>query len=247
MIGQFFRNLPTVVMNLLIINIMMFVAKILLIKNNIDFNELFSLYHFTSPLFQPYQLVTHMFMHLDFGHLFFNMFSLVMFGAVLEKVWGPKRFLLFYLICGIGAAVLSGLVGYIDFNSIMSQISVPELNRVDEIMVLQSYADSGGVLVTPLQNDLISFYLSSAMGASGAIFGILVGFGVLFPNTELMLLFFPVPIKAKYFIPVLMLIELTFGLAQIQGDNIAHWAHLGGGVFGFILLKIWQKNRNSFY
>lgn len=244
MISQFFRNLPDVIKNLLIINVLMFLAKYLLLGNGISLDSMFSLYSFKSPLFEPYQILTHMFMHLNFPHLLFNMFALVMFGSVLEKIWGAKRFIIFYLTCGIGAAVLSSLVNYIEFLNIMETISTPELERAHELIVTNSYY---GASVTHAEYDIINFYLSSALGASGAIFGIMVGFAVLFPNTELMLLFFPVPIKAKYFIPVLMVIELTFGLVQIQGDNIGHFAHLGGGIIGFILLKMWQKNRSNFY
>ena len=157
-----------------------------------------------------------MFMHGGVGHLFFNMFALVVFGSALEKVWGSKRFLQFYLLCGIGAfLIFEATVGYSLYN-IYGQIS---------------FEQSTGLVI----------------GASGAVYGLLLGFGMLFPNTELMLLFPPIPIKAKYFVILYGLLELSMAMSNNQGDNVAHVAHLGGMVIGYILIKKWQNSRDVFY
>lgn len=220
MLENFFRNIPPVVKNLLIINILMFMATLFYQPDGEDLRGILGLFHFKSPLFEPYQIVTYMFMHGDFTHLLFNMFSLVMFGTILEQVWGPKRFLLFYFVTGIGAVLLYQLVALYEYNN---------------------YLDSGNIAA---MRDIL---FTPMVGASGALFGVMTAFGVLFPNTEMMLIFFPIPIKAKYFIPFMILMELYLGVMQYSGDNVAHFAHLGGAVIGFILLKFWQKKKNNFY
>lgn len=198
-------NFPPIVKNLMIINALVFLAQSLLDKQ-LALTARFALWPVESPYFRPYQLVTHMFSHGSLGHIFFNMFALWMFGKILENVWGPKRFLLFYLICGIGAAVTHLTVEYF----------------------------MGGV--------------APAVGASGAVMGILVAFGYLFPNTELFILFIPFPIKAKWAVIGYVLIDLFGGIASFSGDNIAHFAHLGGALTGFILVLLWNKgNRQRFY
>lgn len=245
MLNMFFRNMPPVVKNLLLINIMFFLAT-LVSMTNIDLRYILGLYNFSSLQFEPFQLVTHMFMHGNFAHIFFNMFALVMFGSVLERVWGPKRFFIYYLITGFGAVILHSLVSYIELHQIRSEINsqiylfIKERGFEDTILQGKNFAD-------PLMAKVNGLLNVPMMGASGAIFGLLVGFGMLFPNTELMLIFFPVPIKAKYFIPVLIVIEFFLGLGDYEWDNVAHFAHLGGALFGFILIKIWQKNSNNFY
>ncbi|MFB6306497.1 MAG: rhomboid family intramembrane serine protease [Flavobacteriales bacterium] len=217
--------------NLLIINIIMYIGSLLIGFHTSVSN--FALFYFDSPHFEPYQIVTHMFMHGGLGHIFFNMFALVMFGTVLEKVWGPKRFLKFYLITGLGAVLLhQGMQAYDVFQATGS-ITVDNPGR--QVMSFNSM-------------DTVSMtYNVPTLGASGAIFGLLVGFGVLFPNTELMLIFLPIPIKAKYFIPFLILIELYLGIQKFSWDNMAHFAHLGGALFGYIMIKYWQSDRNKFY
>lgn len=227
-----FAGIPGVVKNLLIINGLFFLAAMVLSPGGKPLAWTLGLFYMDSPFFEPYQIATHMFMHGGFGHIFFNMFALFMFGSPLERVWGPKRMLLFYLLTGLGAAALHmGVMAY-DVYSIAGSVS----GNVQET--------SNGYLMNP---GLQSLYFTPTVGASGAVFGLLLGFGMLFPNTELMLLFFPVPIKAKYFVVLYGLAELFFGFARIQGDNIAHFAHLGGMLFGFILIKIWQKDRHTFY
>lgn len=244
MIEQIWRNIPPVVKNLLLINLLMFVALLIFQSRGVNLNNELGLYNVASTEFRPFQIVTHMFMHGNFIHIFFNMFALVSFGAILERLWGPKRFLLFYLITGLGSVILYSVTNYIEYRDIISRMNVEEVEYVKThgLEVIRSYqnflGDAGKLnenLFTPM------------VGASGAIYGLLVAFGMLFPNTEMMLMFFPVPIKAKYFIPILIVLALFGGFSKSDGDNVAHFAHLGGALFGFILVRIWSKNRNNFY
>ncbi|KIC91196.1 MULTISPECIES: rhomboid family intramembrane serine protease [unclassified Flavihumibacter] len=197
------RSLPPVVKNILIANVVIFFAQFIFEKQGIFLEQWGALFPYQSPHFRIWQLVTHMFMHAGLFHILFNMFALYMFGAMLENLWGPKRFLNFYMICGIVAGIAQ-------------------------------------LLLDP------NFDL--AVGASGAIMGILAAFAYLFPNTPLYLMFIPIPIKAKYAIPGLMALDLFGAIGRVPGDNIAHWAHLGGALAGFIMVLLWNKtNRNTFY
>ena len=200
--GGILSSLPPVTRVILIINVVLFVLD--MFTGHLVLNYL-GLYSIHTQNFQPYQLVSHMFMHGGFGHIFFNMFGLFMFGKVLESVLGSKRFFILYFLSGLGAALL--------------QLAIYYMQGSDALMV----------------------------GASGAVFGILIAFAMLFPNVELMLLFIPFPIKAKYLIPIYAVLELFLGVANFSGDNIAHFAHLGGAVVGFILIKIWKKNQFNVY
>ena len=193
-----FSQLPLVVKNLLIINILFFIGQ----KTFPGYLEYYlALYSFNDSIFNFYQLITYGFLHGNLQHLIFNMLPLFMFGRVLENTWGSKRFLNYYLLTVIGAGIVQLIVGGFSFT----------------------------------------------IGASGAVFGLLAGFGILFPNTQLFLLFPPIPIKAKYFVIGYCLIELFLGGIAIQGDTIAHFAHLGGAIMGFIIIKYWQKNNTQFY
>ena len=205
------NNFPPITKNLIIINVLVWIAQIVLDRSH-DLTGWLALYPVNSPLFRPYQIATHMFAHASYGpqgsiifsHILFNMFALWMFGKILEGVWGPKRFLMFYLICGVGAALFHLLVQY--------------------------FTDSYGV----------------AVGASGAIMGIFVAFGYLFPNTELFLFFIPIPIKAKWAVMGMAAYDLFGGWSG--SDNVAHFAHIGGALTGFILVVIWNKtDRKKFY
>lgn len=178
--------------------------------------------------FLPIQIITHMFMHGSVSHIFFNMFGLLMLGSILEKVWGPHRYLLFYLTTGFGAVLLHMAV-----QAFLVYQATGSINPT--MAMLESSPDAWGT------------YFSSTVGASGALFGVLTAFGVLFPNTELYIMFIPIPIKAKYFVIFYILMELYLGVAMYGGDNVAHFAHLGGALFGFILVKYWNKDRNSLY
>ncbi|MBK5202378.1 MAG: rhomboid family intramembrane serine protease [Prolixibacteraceae bacterium] len=240
-----FGNTPPVVKNLIIINALMLLFTYGLSMSNIDLISLLGLHFIKSQAFQPYQIVTHLFMHGGLMHLFFNMFALWMFGRVLENLWGPKRFFIFYFVCGLGAAFLHLLVEGIQYESLTSKMSPDQIN-----IVLQQGADlwsQGKNYTDSMMGSLNQLLNIPTVGASGAIFGVLLGFGMLFPNTELMLLFPPIPIKAKYFVIGYGALELYLGLSQ-SGSDIAHFAHLGGMLFGFLMIKYWnKKDRKNFY
>lgn len=239
-----FRSTPPVVKNLIIINVLMLVATYILNMRGIDLSDILGLHYFSSEKFKPLQLVTHLFMHGGITHLFFNMFALWMFGRVLESVWGSKRFFIYYFVTGLGAAALHTLVNYIEFQSVAGKMT-PEM--VDMVLAQGAEAlDQGKNFIDPLMAKLNLITNTPTVGASGAVFGVLLGFGMLFPNTELMLIFPPIPIKAKYFVIGYGVLELYLGLTN-SASNIAHFAHLGGMLFGFILIKYWNKNSQSFY
>lgn len=215
------NQLPAVTKNLLIINVLCFLGYIVAQKNGIDLNDVLGLHFFLASDFKLYQLVTYMFMHANFQHVFFNMFAVWMFGRTLEHVLGPKRFLLYYMVCGIGAGLVQELVQYIQYAT--------ELSHYDGV--------NTGLAVIPMQEYL---NLMTTVGASGAVYGILLAFGMLFPNSQMFVFPIPFPIKAKFFVVGYAVIELLAGLGS-SGDGIAHFAHLGGMVFGFILLCCWRK------
>lgn len=205
--------LPTVTKNLLIINGIIWLAQfVLLRRSDIDLTQFFGLHFPASDYFRIYQLVTYMFLHDPFSisHVFFNMFALFMFGRTLEQVWGPKRFLTYYMVTGIGAGLIQLLVLYIRIQAVIP----PEM---------------------------FSMVNSVTVGASGAVFGILLAFGMLFPNAQLFIIPFPFPIKAKWFVIGYGLLELVFGVANRTGDNVAHFAHLGGMIFGIIMILYWRR------
>lgn len=236
------RGIPDIVKNLLIINVLAFVANMFIPGN---MNTVTGLYYFGSSQFQPYQLITHIFMHGGIMHIFFNMFALWMFGSVLEQTWGPKRFLIYFFVTALGAALLHELVNFIQIQNVISDLSPQQIATVhnqgaEALQNNQNFTNAGMAKYNLLMNVPV-------VGASGAVFGLLLGFGMLFPNTRLLLLFPPIPIKAKYFVIGYGLIELFSGVMNRPGDNVAHFAHLGGMLFGFILIKIWQKRRDNFY
>ena len=239
-----FANIPPVVKNLIIINVLMLLATYILQMRGINLTSILGLHYIASPAFRPYQLVTHMFMHGGFTHLLFNMFALWMFGRVLESVWGPKRFFIYYFVTGLGAAALNTFVNYIEFQYIASKMTPENI----QIVMGQgaSIWQQGKNYSDPMMGSLNEILNIPTVGASGAVFGLLLGFGMLFPNTQLMLLFPPIPIKAKYFVIGYGAIELYLGLTN-SASNIAHFAHLGGMLFGFILIKYWNKNSRHFY
>lgn len=206
-------RITDVVKNLLIINVLFFLATQFL--PDLNLREILALYNPLSEPFKPYQIVTHMFMHANTGHLFFNMFALYMFGSSLEMVWGPKRFLFFYFFTALGAMILHFLVWY-----------------------LEIYINYG----SHPQFEQILHSKSAILGASGAVFGLLAGFGMLFPNTKLMLLIPPIPMKAKYFVMLYAIAELFMGVTNTM-SGVAHFAHLGGAIFGIALIFYWRRKR----
>ena len=212
---------------------------------DINLAEILGLHHWSSEAFRPHQLVTYMFMHGGFAHLFFNMFALFMFGRVLEQVWGPKRFLIFYMVCGVGAGIIQLLVNEVRIQALVSQID-PQTYQV----ILEeggSIIRSGKNYVDETAGTLNALINTTTVGASGSVFGILLAFGMLFPNVQLMLLFPPIPLKAKYFVAIYGALELYLGIANNAGDNVAHFAHLGGMLFGFFMIRYWRKNTNNFF
>jgi membrane associated rhomboid family serine protease len=230
-----FANLTPVVKNLLIINVIFFFATWLLAHVGIDLVSNLSAFYFNSPLFKPWQIITYMFMHGGFAHIFFNMFALFMFGPTLENTMGSKRFLNYYFITGIGALILQMAVQAIEVYQIIGSVTIPDGN----LAMYQNYAGF---------EKLDDIYRGAVLGASGAIFGLLLAFGVLFPDVEMMVLPIPIPIKAKWLVTGYMAVELFLGFGQFSGDSVAHFAHLGGALFGFIMLRIWGLHRrNNFY
>lgn len=215
-------QIPTVTRNIIIINILFFFGSIVAQRYGITLSDYLGLHFFMASDFNPIQLVTYLFMHGGFAHIFFNMFAVYMFGRILEQYWGPKRFLIFYLVCGIGAGLTQELVQYIQYAT--------ELSRYAQVNI--------GTAIVPMSEYL---NMMTTIGASGAVFGILLAFGMIFPNEKLFIFPLPLPIKAKFFVIGYAVIELYSGLANATGDNIAHFAHLGGMVFGIFLILYWKK------
>lgn len=270
-----FNILPVVIKNLLIINTILWLAETVFEEQlGFSLNQNFGLYFPLSSLFEPYQYVTHLFLHGNFTHLLLNMFSLWMFGAMLENYWGPKRFLTYYFITGLGAAFIHTLSTWYEIHQFSNTISMyaSSPNVMDFIALMKKNAmylsgDYIAELNTFINNwemnqgdqamasqsvtfaeKLIDFKMNvPTVGASGAVFGLLLAFGMLFPN-QVIYLYFAIPIKAKYFVILYGLVELFYGFSNNPGDNVAHFAHLGGMLFGFFMIKYWnKKNRQDFY
>lgn len=241
-----FANIPPVVKYLLIINGAMFLFSLGFKQfTGTNLSVYLGLHYYQSPLFEPFQIITHMFMHADFFHLFFNMYALFLFGSVLEapRVWGSKKFIIYYMVTGFGAAALHTGVNFIQ---VQQMLEVVPQDYVDLVMGEGAKAIADGKNYTNAELGKLNGLINGAtVGASGAVFGLLLAFGMLFPNVPLYLFFVPVPIKAKYFVMGYGALELISGFMNRPGDNVAHFAHLGGMLFGFILIKIWGKNENQ--
>jgi membrane associated rhomboid family serine protease len=243
--GRGFLGLPPVVKNIIMINILMLLADYAATSVfGIDLTMVLGLYFPLSEQFKPLQIVSHIFMHGGFWHLFFNMYALYIFGQVLENVWGPKRFFIYYIITGLGAALIHETVIGFQYMQVAQSLSFENLQQVlNEGTALfkqgQGFADPDMLKLQMLLN-------TPTVGASGAVFGILLAFGVLFPNTQLMLLIPPMPIKAKYLVMIYGALELYLALTQ-PGSNIAHAAHLGGMLFGYLMIRYWRKTTNTLY
>lgn len=228
--GNSFQRTSPVVLNLIIINALVFFAQnvfsgaTVLVGGSEESNrvfELFALHYHKSTFFRPYQIVTHMFMHGSFFHLLFNMLALWMFGSIIERVWGPKKFLIFYLICGLAAGATQMLSYAYDFAHV-----TPDINNIEYV---------------------ISQY-SATVGASGAIMGVMAAFAYLFPNTELLIMPIPFPVKAKWAILGFFALDVFGGVSKTPNDNIAHFAHIGGALVGFLIVLYWNKtNKRTFY
>ncbi len=238
------RGIPETIKVLIICNVLFFAGT--LISGDIVF-RLFALFYFENPNFQVWQPVSHMFMHGGYMHIIFNMYALWAFGSPLEMQWGRNKFLFFYFSAGLGAAFIHNLVAYIEVHSVMEQLAAIGWNpqQIQHLFETGNY-NTAVLEKIPLETLKGGYdaFNTPAVGASGAIYGVLVAFGMLYPNVALMLIFFPVPIKAKYFIPALILLDLFSGLTGVSifGQNIANWAHIGGALFGFIMAYYWKKN-----
>ena len=274
-----FNVLPPVVKNLLIINGIFFLATVVFeLKMKVDLTDLLGLHYFGSEKFRPHQIVTYMFMHAGFSHILFNMFALWMFGNALENYWGGKRFLIFYIVCGLGAALTHYVIFYFQIRPVLEilseYLSDPQLKNFEAMFQpllsqhlhnpseklsqlidhYNSIPDMLGQSSEKLQasielvNQFRVDFLDepTIIGASGAVFGVLLAFGMLFPNS-MIYIYFLFPIKAKWFVIIYGAIELFGAVNQTPGDNIAHYAHLGGMLFGFILIKVWNRSRKHFY
>jgi membrane associated rhomboid family serine protease len=231
---------------LIIVNVLFFIGT--LMAEDVSY-RLFSLFYFESPNFQFWQPITHMFMHGGFMHLLFNMYALWAFGSPLEQQWGRNKFLFFYFSAGLGAALIHTLVNYIQFHNGFDALAAIGASDTDIWNLLNatiepgSYREISEITISTSQQFFGAWNIP-AVGASGAIYGVLVAFGLMYPNAELMLIFLPIPIKAKYFIPALLLLDLFSGVTgfSVFGQNIANWAHIGGALFGFIMAYYWKKN-----
>jgi membrane associated rhomboid family serine protease len=243
--GGGYFSLPPVVKNIILINVLMllvdYAAKSVF---GVDLTMVLGLYFPKSEQFMPVQIVTHMFMHGGFWHIFLNMYALYIFGQVLENVWGPKRFFIYYIICGLGAALTHETVIAFQYAHLVQSLNPDSLQTV--LSEGTALFRQSQLFNDPDMQKLQLLLNTPTVGASGAVFGILLAFGVLFPNTQLMLLFPPIPIKAKYFVLIYGGIELFMAVTQ-PGSNIAHAAHLGGMLFGYLLIRYWRKTTNTLY
>ena len=237
------RSLPDIVKQLIIINVLFFLGSMSLGNTAYD---LLALHYPQNPKFAPWQVVTHMFMHGSINHILFNMFGLWMFGGTLAQMWGRNKFLFFYLSTGLGAAALQLGINYFQISTVVEQLVEAGYSATVLTETLQSgqYNTSWSNVISQTElSQLLTSFNMSMVGASGALYGILVAFAFLFPNTELMIIFLPIPIKAKYFVPILLASDLFFGFSSYSLGPIAHFAHLGGAVTGFIMMWYWKKQQ----
>jgi membrane associated rhomboid family serine protease len=273
-----FKLLPDAVKNLLIINGILFLTLMVFgDKFNVDLNDILGLHYFQAEKFRPYQLITYMFMHGNFMHIFFNMFALWMFGSAMENFWGTKRFLIYYMVTGIGAAITQYAVLYYQLSPVLDSldafISNPQLAAFQEMIsngtisiispeMQESFHDfsvkydqlmlKDPSLTLPAVVEFVQQYKIDylnapvVVGASGAVFGLLLAYGMMFPN-NIIYIYFAIPLKAKYFVILYGAIELYSGLSNNAADNVAHFAHLGGMLFGIFLILYWKRQRNNFF
>jgi len=270
-----FANIPVVTKNILILNILLYAVIYIDAQSGGTWHHFLAAHFINSPLFEPFQIVSHMFMHSLSGiwHIFFNMFILVVFGSHLERVWGPKRYFIFYFAAGIGAFLLYNTIGFFPISELKEQLIAAGNNAyyIDEIIkdkILWNYTISnpdransyfyelyqqGLISESTFHHpqpfiDYLNYCNQGMVGASGALFGLLAAFAILFPNTQLMLLFPPIPIRAKYLIGCYLAYEIYMSFFSSSVDNIAHIAHVGGAIVGAILVLYWRaKDRTNFY
>lgn len=225
------NNIPTITKNLLIVNVVVFLATYLFRTIGVDLNNVLGLHFFLAPDFHIYQLFTYMFAHGGFSHIFFNMFALWMFGCIVERTWGPKKFLTYYIVCGVGAGLFQELAQFAQFYFIASE-RIPHFTLAQTMKVANASA--------------AGLNLWTTVGASGAVYGILLAFGMLYPEERIFIFPLPVPIKAKWFVMGYAAVELFMAYSS-TGDGVAHLAHLGGMVFGFFLIRYWRRHPDIRY
>ncbi|MFM6947183.1 MAG: rhomboid family intramembrane serine protease [Flavobacteriales bacterium] len=253
------QQLPQVTKNILLLNIAFFVATLILNTQGINLEMTLGAHYVNSPFFEPYQVVTHFFMHSahDFLHIFFNMWLFVMLGAYLERIWGPKRFFIFYLISALGSFALYNVIGFLEIQALKAQLAqqfdIEQFNyflkhSVDLNLELESqinsYLADNQIAVTPEVNSYLNKSITPMVGASGGVFGIMTAFAILFPNTEFRL-YFAIPVKAKYLVTAYFFYELYLSFQPQAGDNVAHLAHVGGAIAGAIMVLYWRKSDRS--
>ena len=258
---SFLSSIPPVVKNLIAINVILWLATILtpaIFRRwgiSFDLTDVLGMHYWASEKFNLAQLITYMFMHGGVGHIFFNMFALYMFGGVLENFWGPKRFFVYYLITGIGAGIVQQLFWTVEYHSVITAMNEAIAANSGELLMPFQHIFDKNFEMSSLMNfkaphliELKQMFLNLpvTVGASGSVFGLLLAFGWLFPEVKLMMLFFPVPIKARVFVLLYGVAELFLGVANFSGDSVAHFAHLGGMLFGVILILIWKKRPFKF-
>ena len=234
---------PAIITQLLVINLIFFIGSQFSYSISRD---IFSLFYFENDKFLYSQLVTHMFMHGNIMHLAFNMFALWMFGSTLVSIWGKNKFLFFYFSCGIGAAILQNYSNYVNINSFINILSDASFTQQQIVSILKTATYPTYMLDFISESEILSAYSdfnTPMIGASGAIYGVVVAFSFMFPNTKLMLLFPPVPVKAKYLVPGLIVVDLFFGLTSASIGSIAHFAHIGGAITGLLMMLYWKKSQ----
>jgi membrane associated rhomboid family serine protease len=227
------RSIPETIKQLIIINVIFYFGSQFI--GNLGY-DILALHYYENDKFLISQFITHMFMHGSPSHILFNMFGLWMFGSPLEQMWGRQKFLFFYISCGLGAALLQMLVYYSQIQNLYQVIELNNLSLSDPQLILNYMSERD-------YSNAITAFNSVMVGASGAIYGVLVAFAFSFPNSKLMLLFLPFPIKAKFFVPLLILIDLFFGISSFSVGPIAHFAHVGGAIIGLIMVLYWRKNQ----
>lgn len=253
-----FQNIPQVTKNILILNILFFVATLVMQGQNVDLIRLLGTHYVNSPLFEPFQIVTHFFMHANIFHIFINMWLFVMLGGFLERLWGPQRFFIFYIISALAAFALHNFIGVYQVEQMKAllgeEIPVDQLNNIVrttslfnlENAINQFLMDHPVGDITLIENYIRMIY-TPMVGASGAVFGVMAAFAILFPNTEFYL-YFMIPVKAKYLVGVYLIYEVYSAFQNNLDDPVAHLAHIGGAVAGAIMVIIWRKkDRSNFY
>ena len=246
MMGQ---TIPPITKNLLILNGLFFLATMIFEAKGMDLTVLLGAFYPGSPNFESWQLITHMFMHGSFSHILFNMFSLWMFGSAVEQTIGQRKFLNLYILAGVGGFILFNLVNYLEISQLQNivqeqGIALKDVFNASKLNLNRELVNEpvSAIVNNPNAIELVKDYVTPMVGASGAIYGLLLAFAVLFPDAKLALLFFPIGIKAKYFIPIMIFVELFLGVRNYDWNNVAHFAHLGGALIGFLYIRNWKKN-----